>query len=81
MYICFVFGKSARMKISCKLGCHHRDRIGLASQICFNRGKLNKMPTPFQNATDGLCSFVRWNKKGKNDGMSLLLFLSDNELF
>ena len=39
---CIVLGKSARIKISCKLGCFYRYRIGVAGHSCFNRGLLTR---------------------------------------
>ena len=40
MVHCFVFGKSARTKMSPKLGCFFRDRMGVAGHSSFKRGSL-----------------------------------------
>ena len=65
MHICFVFGKSARMKISCKLGCFYRDRISVASQICFNRGKLTRCQHLFRMLLMDCVALSDGTKKGR----------------
>ena len=72
-----MFGKSARIKISCKLGCFYIARIGVAGHSSFNRGLLTRCQYLLRMLLMDCVVLSNGTKKEMNDGMLLLLFLTD----
>ena len=68
-----MFGKSARIKISCQLGCFYRARIGVAGHGCFNWGLLTRCQYLFRMLLIDCVVLSNGTKKELNDGMLLLL--------